>query len=775
MTLLQRCLNRLVQQSQSAAFSDAICNRRRGRSVDTYASYQSLEPRKLLAVLTVDTLADVTGPSDLNDGLVSLREAITAANTNTAFGDAPAGDATGDSINFASSLSGQTITLGGSELAIEDDLIIRGNNNITLRGGDESRILRITTAENVTLSRLGFVDGQADDGGALLAEGGGTVRLFESQFSSNAVTGDGGAVFNRGSRLLIFGSSFTDNAAENSGGAVFFEGGSTNTTSSIFSGNTSEVDGGAIATDGGELFFFDATIEQNSSVNISDKGGGLYLGGTNSSALFLRSNINENSAGNGGGIYLEAENRLTIFGDTVISGNTAFEPGSFDDDGSGGGIFSNGIVRIGSSEISGNSSVQRGGGIYSVNGILNVTNSDILNNQTEDDGGGVAALGTRLILQGVTFRSNATTGVRDIPSQISSGGALYVADFDRFALPASTDPAEVDTQSIVTILGSTFQFNSSFDIGGAIFNSASITTIGSSFIGGNEALGADIGAFGGGGGIHNVGDQLTISSTTIQNNRSFQSSSNAGIGGGVYSSSSLDIGNRGILNINFSSVLRNQAQVRGGGIAIEGGTATLFETNVGNLEGDGNRAGSTNDGSADLSSERFGGGISVFTFSDAFPFDPITNPQAKLTIFGGVIANNVANDSGGGLFSRNSEVILRAAFGEESPVFSANRALVRDGGGVYATGGTLLLRDAFFENNSSRNGGGIFATDNTEGERFDSSVLGTNINLDRSVVQSNNARRSGGGLFLDEGIDVDLSDATVEGNDALFGPDVLEV
>ena len=184
----------------------------RKRIANRTTEYQTLEPRKLLATLTVDTLSDVV---DLNDGLVSLREAITAANTNAAFGDAPAGDgdATGDAIQFASSLSGQTITLGGSELTIEDDLVIRGNNNITISGDDASRILRITTAENVTLSRINFIDGEAANGGAFLSEGGGTVRLFESQFSSNEAVEDGGAVFNRDSRLLIFGSSFTDNIA----------------------------------------------------------------------------------------------------------------------------------------------------------------------------------------------------------------------------------------------------------------------------------------------------------------------------------------------------------------------------------------------------------------------------------------------------------------------------------------------------------------------------------------------------------------------------------
>ena len=48
-----------------------------------------MEARLLLATITVTG----TGDTIANDGIVTLREAITAANTNAASGDAPAGDA----------------------------------------------------------------------------------------------------------------------------------------------------------------------------------------------------------------------------------------------------------------------------------------------------------------------------------------------------------------------------------------------------------------------------------------------------------------------------------------------------------------------------------------------------------------------------------------------------------------------------------------------------------------------------------------------------------
>ena len=736
MTLLQRCLGRLLQQTQSATISNAI-RKSRKRDVATSANYQSLEPRKLLASLTVDTLVDVTGPADLNDGFISLREAITAANTNAAFGDAPAGDATGDSINFDSSLTDRTLTLNGSELTIEDDLVIRGGNtNLTLSGDDASRIFRINSAENVVLSRLNFTEGRSlTEGGALLVEGGGTVRLFQSHFSSNNA-GDGGAVYNRGGRLLISGSSFTDNNADGEGGGLYSEGGLANFSNATFSGNSSGVAGGAISADGGQYFFFESTVNQNSAGGI---GGGIYVGGVDTTALLLASNISENSSDDGGGIFLEADNRVSIFGDSSVSDNIASTGGRFSTEGDGGGIYSRGgIVRIGGSQVSGNSAIIKGGGIYSDGGILNVSNTQIVENQTQDDGGGVAVEGTLLILKGATFRSNSAIGVRNIAEQNSSGGGLFIG--------AS------DTPSTASILGSTFQFNSSHDIGGAIYNAGTNTTIGSSFIGGNEALGREQVASGGGGGIFNEGDKLTINSTTIQNN-STSTFEFAGRGGGLFSREAVrSLGNRGILEINFSSFLRNHAQEAGGGIAIAGGEARLFQTNVGNLEGDGNRAGDLPDYERtrfDASnSEGVGGGIFA--------------ANTKLTIFGGVIGNNIANDFAGGLYSFNSEVIFRAAQGQDSTMVVANRALMTDGGGVFASGGNLRLRDSVFENNTSRDGGGLYVNGPAR------------LNLDGSEVRSNDARRSGGGLYLDEGIVIDLENVTIEFNTAPFGPDVFE-
>src|SRR5689334_9909756 len=83
--------------------------------------FEELEARRVLAVLTVNSLLDNTTGGD---GLVTLREAIIASNTDTATDLGETGlDA--DTIVFAPGVTG-TITLGGTQLSITDAVTITG-------------------------------------------------------------------------------------------------------------------------------------------------------------------------------------------------------------------------------------------------------------------------------------------------------------------------------------------------------------------------------------------------------------------------------------------------------------------------------------------------------------------------------------------------------------------------------------------------------------------------------------------------------------------------
>src|SRR4051812_7332719 len=79
-----------------------------------------------MATLTVTTTDDVV---DAGDGVLSLREAVAQSNATTTI----------DTINFASFIEGQTLTLYGGELTLSRDVIIDGDQNndgreVTLSG-----------------------------------------------------------------------------------------------------------------------------------------------------------------------------------------------------------------------------------------------------------------------------------------------------------------------------------------------------------------------------------------------------------------------------------------------------------------------------------------------------------------------------------------------------------------------------------------------------------------------------------------------------------------
>lgn len=88
---------------------------------------EPLEDRRMLSVFAVNSMADAVAP----DGVITLREALEAANTNAAFFDAPAGSETETDviIIFAQDPvdpAASRITLDGQQLTILDDVEIYG-------------------------------------------------------------------------------------------------------------------------------------------------------------------------------------------------------------------------------------------------------------------------------------------------------------------------------------------------------------------------------------------------------------------------------------------------------------------------------------------------------------------------------------------------------------------------------------------------------------------------------------------------------------------------
>jgi VCBS repeat-containing protein len=314
-----------------------------------------------MATITVTTLNDVVA----SDGLVSLREAIAAANTDSAGNDAAAGSGA-DTIVFDPSLIG-TVRLTLGQLTLSTDLTIDGDrdgdgiSDITISGdandsgvadlGDSRVLYGVTATADIALKNLTITDGYGD-GGAIVtfganllilnssvtdsksvtggAGGGifttGNLTVIGSTISGNTTTGTGGGLMATGTGLLtIVNSTIADNHADLYGGGFLTDG--TRTTvvvNSTISGNSSGINGGGISIwNGGSLELLSSTVTKNSSSG-AGKGVELYDG-----AIFAATN--SVIAGNGSNDVADYMS-ISVVPNTITANNSFFGAGALDID-----------------------------------------------------------------------------------------------------------------------------------------------------------------------------------------------------------------------------------------------------------------------------------------------------------------------------------------------------------------------------------------------------------------------------------------------------------
>lgn len=162
------------------------------------------------ATLTVNSAADnmIAG-----DGLVTLREAVEAADTDgmTDLGQTGSG---ADTITFDSSLSGGTILLDGSEIEINSELTISGPgaDELTIDAQGNSRIFSVNASgTDVTISGLTLTGGNAFQGAAILNNPG-NLTLQGVHIHGNNATNYGGGIENK-NIITITGSTISNNTA----------------------------------------------------------------------------------------------------------------------------------------------------------------------------------------------------------------------------------------------------------------------------------------------------------------------------------------------------------------------------------------------------------------------------------------------------------------------------------------------------------------------------------------------------------------------------------
>ncbi len=369
---------------------------------------ETLETRLLLSgtAYLVDSLADTVAA----DGVVTLREAIEAANTNTAVtADVPAGnDAETDTITFdQAALSADAgvalgeplrITLDGKALEITGDLCLEGlgSDVLTVDADGRSRAFAIADPGiNIEMSGLVVAGGAADLGGGILNHG--ALALTNVIVSDNRAADSGGGLLNRG-RLALTASVVTGNAVSSEywgwGGGIC-NWGTLIVADSEVSDNAVVHQGGGIYNRGA-LTLLDSTVAGNRAVGRQPRGDGAY----------------------GGGLFNDS-GTATVVG-SIITGNSSAASGAGFVDFGGSSTLTNSVV-------SANHAADGGGGIAVFGGSVTVTNSTVAGNSA-DEGGGVVAHYGSTVLNNTLVAFNGRGAGPDVSGPVTSHNSLLGID-----------------------------------------------------------------------------------------------------------------------------------------------------------------------------------------------------------------------------------------------------------------------------------------------------------------------------------------------------------
>jgi hypothetical protein len=241
---------------------------------------EALEGRIVPSTLTV--------LNNLDSGAGSLRAEIAAAKK-------------GDSIVFAPSLNGQTITLTSGELDITTSLSIQGPgaSQLTISGSGLSRVFEVASKVTVTLSGLTVSNGNGvgspsgnqhkdvfTGGGGILNLG--TLTVSSCDISYNTTTTSGGGIANHGTLIVNGGSVLSYDTAQVPGTGNGVGGGIANFGTATVTDST--VSNDSAGYEGGGVFNVSTMTVSGCtlSYDFASYGGGIYNGGllTISNSIF---------------------------------------------------------------------------------------------------------------------------------------------------------------------------------------------------------------------------------------------------------------------------------------------------------------------------------------------------------------------------------------------------------------------------------------------------------------------------------------------------------
>ncbi len=486
----------------------------------------------------------VSRPDAQIDSLTITNSTITANNSGATYGGILlSGSTSSPFIAGSHSIAGSTIsnnsatTVSGGigafnrvQLSLTNS-VITGNSATNGPGG----ISNLNSTVGITGSTISLNNSSSSAGGIRNNGSGAITTITNSTITGNSSAGSGGGIFNRNSANVIINNSvISDNSAANRGGGIYtYNSASLQASGITVSNNTSDTQAAGIfhGSGAGSLTVTGSTIDNNQGVFavyvrgaffdmdntqiIDNSGAGLQL---SSQTVDMDSmTISRNSVG-----VRAASSTVSISNSTVAdnSNSGGVDVGSGELNlsnvtvsGNSGGTFGGVNIRSGQiidSRITGNYGYDQAGGVQATpfgSDQVTILNSEITNNSSSQKGGGVSSRSSGTILiNGVTIANN-TAGI---------GGGLYAY------------------RPTVSIVNSTISSNTAnANQGGGIYQRYSaMVTLGNTTISGNSAQTY-------GGGIYLRGSNLNLVNGTLFGNFA----PNGGGGLGVSAGSTTDLSN----------------------------------------------------------------------------------------------------------------------------------------------------------------------------------------------------------------------------------------
>ena len=604
---------------------------------------------------------------------------------------------------------GGTICLTGNDILLSNSrfedsyakvtggaMFVTGNNvNIT---GTSFKNCNVSNSTGGALQLLGnntqvrdctFEDCHAEAGSAIYTEGN-YVKVINSKFTNNNVTGDGGAVYVFGDYSELHNSTFISNSAGDDGGAIYWEGNHgiiyniTCENNNGISFNDSNSKGGTICITGEDISISSSSFKTSSA---GDDGGAIFISGNN--VDIIGSDFEAcNSSSEGGAIYVLGDDstisdctfencNATQGGAIYIEGKNAMVEGSnFVDSSSvlnGGAIYVSGDMAVIENSLINDTDAVYGGGIYISGNDVKVDGTEFINLYSVEDGGAIYITGQRGRLYNSKFINN-TAG--DDGGAINWDGNYGIID------------------NIVCENNRGISFNGSSSNGGTISLTGNDTSISKSSFSQSYALIS-------GGAIFVTGNNVNITDSEFENcyvsmDMAETNKTYANGGGAIY----LFGDSSNVVNCNFD----NSTGREGGAIYVQGNEVTIdkssfndsFALNGGAIYINGTYTVISNSAVDDSNATYSGGAV----FIKGIEADIINSSFSNTNAFGS------EGNGGGAIYieGENADVM-----GSNFTNTYANSNSHAKGGAMYITGANAEIADSKFTNaHSNLQGGAIY-------------------------------------------------------------------